>query len=185
MRWSQVIYKSRFNFQVQKQKDHGRGTTPQENGGITESFSLFFPPKKKFRRSSLHMRRGGERYTGWIIATFLIYTINPLFLEDPHVHGSVYHVPQVCLLTWLNQNKNALFRFVRYIVCVLDISRIQYFLMFTFIKIWQLMVNEGLIPSPEDDKKRRSVIHMLQRVNVFNLSRIPMIVGLKVDVSES
>lgn len=47
------------------------------------------------------------------------------------------------------------------------------------------MVNEGLIPSPEDDKKRRSVIHMLQRVNVFNLSRIPMIVGLKVDVSES
>ena len=34
------------------------------------------------------------------------------------------------------------------------------------------MVNEGLIPSPEDDKKRRSVIHMLQRVTVLNLSHM-------------
>lgn len=39
------------------------------------------------------MRRGGERYKGWIIATFLIYTINPFFLEDPHVHASVLSCP--------------------------------------------------------------------------------------------
>ncbi|KAF2547663.1 hypothetical protein F2Q70_00023854 [Brassica cretica] len=34
------------------------------------------------------------------------------------------------------------------------------------VSLRQLMVNEGLIPSPEDDKKRRSVIHMLQRIVV-------------------
>ncbi|KAF8085143.1 hypothetical protein N665_0678s0003 [Sinapis alba] len=34
------------------------------------------------------------------------------------------------------------------------------------VSLRQLMVNEGLIPSPEDDKKRRIIIHKLQKIVV-------------------
>lgn len=63
MRWSQVIYKSRFNFQVQKQKrPRPRDDAPRKRRHHRIFFSLF-SPEKKFRRSSLaHEKRRREIY---------------------------------------------------------------------------------------------------------------------------